>query len=369
MILTRKIKKWIKSKDSLYAISLCIMKRKDHNLFKLIKNYYLGDYNNTALIVTNNGDMFPEDNIYHIKIYKSIDAKNEEGQDMGICAALRATCKLLNFADSLKLFPVVEWGNSSRYYDSDMDSITTNVFEYYFEPVSKIDYREAKHGRIVIDAAPGNGSFLIGSPSSYDVSQKEINVIGNIYKRYIRLNRTTKEYIDEYLDKILNSGTILAVHARGTDYNLGMKNHPKIVNPEEYLIRAKEVYVRGKYDKIFLATDDENILELFREQFKEKLLYYEDVFRSKNHIGAHVMQSDRPLHHYKLGLEVLRDVYTLANCDALLCGLSQVSFAARYVNIAINRKFNEVVILDKGINVEDTLEAKNSKHQFNRMHR
>ena len=81
------------------------------------------------------------------------------------------------------------------------------------------------------------------------------------------------------------------------------------------------------------------------------------TFRSDNHNGAQDTFSDRPLHRYKLGLELLRDIYTLANCDSLVCGLSQVSFAARYVNLAIGKKFGEVVIIDHGVNKENGPEA------------
>ncbi len=80
----------------------------------------------------------------------------------------------------------------------------------------------------------------------------------------------------------------------------------------------------------------------------------EDTLRSGNHSGAHESISERPLHHYKLGLEVLRDIYTLANCDSLVCGLSQVSIAAQYINAAIGRKFKKVVILNNGINEKTT---------------
>ena len=59
---------------------------------------------------------------------------------------------------------------------------------------------------------------------------------------------------------------------------------------------------------------------------------------------------DRPLHYYKLGLEVLRDVYTLASCDGLICGLSHVSCAARYIKSAKGEMFEDIKILDSGMN-------------------
>ena len=161
----------------------------------------------------------------------------------------------------------------------------------------------------------------------------------------------------------MDNGRILGVHARGTDFNVGFRDHPIVNLPEEFLRKTKEVFINGKYDKVFLATDDVNILRLFEKELGESLLFYKDVFRSDDHRGAHTIQSDQPLHYYRLGLEVLRDVYTLAGCDALVCGLSQVSFAARYVNIAIGKHFNEIVNLNNGIRVKASDEAKEYRKQ------
>ncbi len=81
------------------------------------------------------------------------------------------------------------------------------------------------------------------------------------------------------------------------------------------------------------------------------------------------MPADRPLHYYNLGVEVLRDVYTLACCDALICGISQVSFAARYVNLALCEPFREVCVIDHGILTEPEAEAKERTRDWGRKYR
>ena len=58
---------------------------------------------------------------------------------------------------------------------------------------------------------------------------------------------------------------------------------------------------------------------------------------------------DRENTHYLDGLEALRDVYTLAECNGLIAGLSQISIAARIVRLAENGSFEYMKILDKGI--------------------
>ena len=46
---------------------------------------------------------------------------------------------------------VVEWGSKSVYYDSSMDSVTLNIFEYYFESVANIHSDEVEDCKNVVD--------------------------------------------------------------------------------------------------------------------------------------------------------------------------------------------------------------------------
>ena len=40
------------------------------------------------------------------------------------------------------------------------------------------------------------------------------------------------------------------------------------------------MFAAGKYDMVFLATDDSEAIDRFRETFGEKFVYYRDVIRS-----------------------------------------------------------------------------------------
>ena len=359
------IKAEIKKRDKLYTILLCIKYRNDSNFLKLIKGYYVKQNEYTSILISHNGTKRTDKLVYHIKYPDEKPGITKKA----FCATLRVTLDRLLFAEYYGMIPVVEWGEKLTFYDPGMDQITKNVFEYYFEPIFGIDCREIDTFRNVVNASETQGELLVEHPYGYGIQQYEIERLGEIYKKYIRLNKKTKEYIEENISGILRNGKMLGVHARGTDFNVGTRDHPIVITPKEYLIKAKELFVNGQYDRIFLATDDANILKLFEKELGDSLLYYKDVFRSEDHRGAHIIQSDQPLHYYKQGLEVLRDVYTLANCDALICGLSQVSFAARYVNLALGKSFYEMVILDKGIKEEDSNEAKDYREQVKKLSR
>ena len=62
-----------------------------------------------------------------------------------------------------------------------------------------------------------------------------------------------------------------------------------------------------------------------------------------------------------LGYEVLRDMYTLASCDGLVAGLSQVSYAARICKRSRNEKYDIEMILNKGINYHKRYNCPNER--------
>ena len=57
-------------------------------------------------------------------------------------------------------------------------------------------------------------------------------------------------------------------------------------------------------------------------------------------------------HHYRLGYEVLRDMYALAACDGLVAGLSQVVNCARIVKESSGEEYDTLCIINNGINVK-----------------
>lgn len=356
----KKLSKFLKEKiiknDKLYVLIRCIKSINDPNLSKLLKGYYEEASSQSAFIwIKRRGIQYPESHaVYYIVQEKTENKTAIKRSNVGFCAILHRTLVQLFFADYFDFTPVVEWGRESAYYDDEMDLVTKNVFEYYFNPVSPIPYDAVSECAMVVERSPNNWNLLMqrkAGESDYEAFESEIDKLAYVYKKYIHLNEETEKYIYDCISSIKKGNEcVLAVHFRGTDFNLGLEDHPIAVAINKSLVKTKKLFETGKYDKIFLATDDSTAIEAFEEIFGENLIYYTDVWRTSGHCGPHNTSSGRPLHYYKLGLEVLRDIYTLANCDSLVCGLSQVSFAARYVNMSLGREFKELVILNDGIN-------------------
>ena len=348
-----RIKEAIKKNDKLYVMARCIKNINDPEYVQLIKGYYERYYYDaSSILVHHYGEKEPN---------KVIACICPDDYTCGFCALLTDSLFSLNFADKIEAVPSILWSKNTHYYESEFDSTTDNVFEYYFQPISDIKHDLIYQYKNVIellcyrnyynDLDCGYEGMLQGN---YRLSR-----LAYVYKKYVHLNQRSNQFITEQIAKLFDkSDRVIGIHVRGTDFGVGLKGHPKKVQPKEHIIKAREILNSGKYNKIFLATDDLNAIEQFKHEFTDCLVYYDDTFRTKNDIGPHSTANDRSLHHYKLGLEVLRDVYTLATCNVLICGLSNVSLAARYVNLALDRRFDEIIVLNDGINTSDSDRAK-----------
>lgn len=342
-------KERIKKNDRLYVILKCIRNSNDPQLVSLLRGYYCQPYKSLTLIL-NTPRGAEKESIYYI------DFGVDEPRTEGFCALLRYTISALPVADSLGLIPFVEWGKGVLYYENELEYETRNVFLYYFQPVSKINQIQGK--QFVYWKPAHVENYRHKEWVLYQKLDEEMYYFAESYRKYIHLNKKTADYIEENIKSIICDYRVLGVHARGTDFNIGFARHPKAITSNIYISKAKELFNTGNYDKIFIATEDVNLLNSFIDAFGEELVYYDDVFRASGNVMPHGTESSRTLHHYKLGLEVLRDVYTLAHCNSLICNMSHVSFTSRYINMALNRNFDELVVLDSGYNENDSKPAK-----------
>ena len=332
------IKSKLKLNPKTGVMILALNSLKDRDKCKKIMESITSPYN---VIIQKSGIKEIEKWIYYINLGKDY-------QYNGFCSIIKQVLQLLAYADYFDFLPVIKIGNSSMYYEQD---IGENVFEYYFMPVSEINYRDINNYKKVILSKPYDVT-LFGEMGGYKIpSDNEISLLGNLFKKYIQLNERTKETFWSYLSEYTFEKT-LGVHVRATDFNKGYNNHPVVIKPTEYLEKVKEVYREYGYKKVFLASDDATVIELFKQTFGENVFFYEDTYRSTDGSAIHYNneQVNRNLHKYLLGIEIIRDYYTLGYCDGLIAGNSNVSICARIVKYSTGKQFKNLVIIDKGIN-------------------
>lgn len=337
----------------------------NHKLFYLIL-YILKNHKNSKVT----DKIFSPENFIQIYSFgnqnkdKSIYFIDISSEYMGFGAYFRWTLEALWEADRLNLEPVIKFGDLCPYNEKNNFKLGINSFEYYFEPVSNISVQEALKSKNVfifhqtdlirvereLNMYDANSNIICG----YTFDENYLDVMGQVVNKYIVLNKETNEYIQKSIAKLFNSKNevrekILAIHIRGTDFALNWDCHPNMVTPKDYFPIIDEAINKYKFKFIFLATDDTKLLKLFKEKYGDLLLYFNDVNRSDGKLNVAYVKNDRKNNNYLNGLEVVRDIYTMAYCDGIIAGLSQVSICARIINRSLEKQFEYERIIDNGI--------------------
>lgn len=276
---------------------------------------------------------------------------DEQGGGVGFFAELGVTLIKLYFADERGFTPYIHWGEKYLYYEPEGIKGENNAFLYYFAPASHV--KSVKNARHVVLSEMRHYEqvkSLFGAVS-YEVSEKYVDAMAEMLEKYIRYNDRTREYLEIQHQQLLGNKKTLAVHYRGTDFRKQYNNHPVAVRIEQTIEETEKLLETGRYEQIFLATDEDTAVKKFKEHFGERIKVYQDTFRSEGEDESIAFsKSQRHEHRYLLGLEVLRDQYTLTHCEGLVCGYSNVTFLARIMRKGwIHKDYQDYILINNGI--------------------
>lgn len=324
-------------------------------------------YRNDCDFVNHVMRIYNDPNLFRMK---SFGGKNpsrnifliELGGTMGLGGYLRRTFSGLAEADRLGFTPVVSYQvHSCLYAEKNSVNGVKNPFEYYFMPVSDITLDEVYESKRVFLFESAHelrvehdlGNINAMRAGGYDVTQEYLEQLAVLMKKYLRLNPQITTVIERGFQEICPEGwskkRILGIHIRGTDYALNWQGHPNMVGVEDFISATETLLERENYDFIFLATDDLACLDAMRKRYRERLRYYVDVHRGTGDFNVSQQHNERIHNNYLNGMEVVRDMYTLAYCDSLICGLSQVSLLSRVIKLSMGQKYKVLEVLDKGV--------------------
>jgi len=136
---------------------------------------------------------------------------------------------------------------------------------------------------------------------------------------------------------------VLGVHFRGQEYRVA-PDHPLPPTRRQMIPRAEALVAKYSYEKVFIATEEQAYVDLFRSVFGSRIICT-DAFRTYDTNGYTIYP--RPNHKYQLGLDILRDTLLLARCNALLCSGSNVAEFAQFFNAG---RYEVVSKIDNGLN-------------------
>jgi len=234
------------------------------------------------------------------------------GSTAGFFSMFRGTVGTFLTAEQNELDPLVFW-ERTLYNDNDFD----NAWEYYFEQVSDYDMRKDSIHRC-------NGHNIL--PREYN-TRVEMNRLIN---KYVKV----KQEIEDKVSRIVSDlgKNPLGVHIRMTDkHNCTKHGEPETGKPISVKLYQEHIEknLKENESKVFLATDDLDVLEAMKERYDDSIVTTECI-RSNG---------DKSVHHHlkgnnrEKGEQVLIDCLVLSRCRHIIKGISNVALCAMFWNL------------------------------------
>lgn len=183
---------------------------------------------------------------------------------------------------------------------------------------------------------PSSNDSIFYSTDSWNISpwptKEELDL--NEYRKYLPYNDRINSWINNNLPQVNN---FLGIHFRGTDHY-----HTDRVEVQSYLSMIDYELSKNEYAGIFLATDEDGILEKFQSSLSGIKIIHNDTIKASGNISIF----DTPMELDKKILaadQVLLDSHSLALCKKVLGKMSNVTHYSRILNPSL-----EMVYLDIG---------------------
>ncbi len=223
------------------------------------------------------------------------------------------------YALSKGYVPVVDMLNNKSQYSEP----GRNVWENYFEQPA---------GYSLSDIARANSVVLCKTfpyINQWQVDDRERDPwYRDMYQRYIRVNASTSQYIESDFERLLEGkGDVLGVLCRGTDYLRGRPSgHLIQPQPEAVIAKAKAILSEKNCSSVYLATEDQDVFELFQAEFGDKLITNSQLrFKREDFPKTTTRIADLKIHRrdrdkYLTNLEYLSSLHLLSRCRYFIGG-------------------------------------------------
>lgn len=183
-----------------------------------------------------------------------------------------------------------------------------------------------------------------------------------VFQQHIHLEPQLQHEIDDFADRNMKGYTVLGAHVRHPSHTVEQPG-AVIAHAEHYidalnaLALARGHTRRGTDWRVFLASDQDRVIERFKTEYGDRLVFVENVRRTTDaEDSAFDTLSDKNVDGYQLqhlvarntanwslemAREVLRDAYLMAQCDTLHHVVSNVSTAVSYINSNVDMYYHK----------------------------
>lgn len=255
----------------------------------------------------------------HGRLCKNAREKNEkyfilyrEVEDVGIGSQLFVGIHQIKYAYDMGYVPIIHrhlLGTEDLY----------NQWEEVFEPLGKVDLINVYNNI--------NCVFCEKKTSPYGrwedfwkIKGDKLEQYKDIMKNCIILRKDLQEEIDFEWKRLFDENDrVLGVLMRGTDYNESVAfGHPIQPSIEQM---TKKINKTKNWDKIFLATEDQNILNEMIKKYGKKLCYIQQdrMVRDGNKTINREIR-EQGIDKKKLLRDYVKAIYILGKCSKLIVG-------------------------------------------------
>lgn len=151
-----------------------------------------------------------------------------------------------------------------------------------------------------------------------------IKDLAEVYKREIQFNEKTQQFVDnEYKSLIAENQKVLGVLCRGTDYtHKKPKDHPIQPTIDQMIVKVKEVFYRSTtYDKIYLASEDAEVVECFYKEFGDLIITNNQRLYSQGELATvEKLHEIKDISKNEIAIKYLSSMNILSKCNGFIGG-------------------------------------------------
>ena len=258
-------------------------------------------------------------------------------QGTGIFCDVLAFLRWVDFAERMGYTPVIDMQNVPNLYLEDELVGRVNAYEYFYRQPAGMTLEEAYRARevYIVNRLDCPYDFTRAQKRCYrDVTQVRDWVYGEnrarhfervkrLYDRYFVESDEAAAFVDAQQRKLMRPGEkTLGLLCRGTDY-LTKRPYAHQIQPtvEQITEKVDALLAQHPIDRIFVATEDEDILEALAARYGESVCYIQCP-RLKREKGRSVAEAfgQKCVNRKMNGLYYYASIALLARCDHLIAG-------------------------------------------------
>lgn len=255
---------------------------------------------------------------------KYLMIKRESSSPLGLFAYYISNLSWIEYALRFNMTPVIDMQNFPTAFHQNGEVKKINTWEYFFKQPLGISVEEALDSgkaRYVWRDVP---EFHPNESLDFLLDEDLAKYYRKIANRYVRFQDNVLEQLNNERETILGikgKHRIVGVLARGTDY-VTLKPYAHPVQPNVNQLIEKINKYREKYDcdKVYVATEDAQILDRFKSVYGEDLLYTNQkrIYDTKEYLNYNAEFTERS--PFERGIEHLKSIYLLAGCNGMIAG-------------------------------------------------